>query len=254
MPNWLNMQAYAFDRPLKYKELSIYPAKMENYFEFHIFVRSLLLEKNATLAGISKTYLDYLYTLQENEDKELNLSKFDSLLKLCLRQNDFKNRYVRKEGKPIFIIEDKEYDSNDFDELRLIICEQNDISIPDETIQKEVRDSMEEAKRLKAKLSGTIPPTLEDQVVCIMASTSLRPEDIANLSIRKFGQLLQRVDAKLHYQVYLTASISGTKFKDKTALKHWMSGNEVNRWKDTMISIETLKGKLGGNTQDNKNN
>ena len=226
---------------------------MENYFEFHVWVRSLLLEKNTTIEGISKTYLDYLYTLYADKDKDQNLFRFDALLKLCLRKENLEIKYNYEAEKPIFIIEEEKYTSSDFDELRLLICEQNDVDIPDETIQKEIRDSMDEAKRLRAKMSGTLPPTLEDQVVCVMVSTSLRPEDIANLSIRKFGQLLQRADAKLHYQVYLTASMSGfTEFKDKKALKHWMSGTESDKWKDTMISIETLKGKLGGNTQNNK--
>ena len=51
MPSWLNLQAYAFDRPLQYKKLKVYPVKMENYFEFHVWVRSLLLEKNTTIEG-----------------------------------------------------------------------------------------------------------------------------------------------------------------------------------------------------------
>jgi hypothetical protein len=104
---------------------------------------------------------------------------------------------------------------------------------------------MAEVLRFKMKKSGMVPPTLEDMVICVMASTSLRPEDIANISIRKFGKLLQRVDAKLHYKIYLSASLSGfVKFEGKDTLKHWMSGVEEDKWKDTMIDVESMKGKL----------
>jgi hypothetical protein len=247
MPSWFNLQAYTFDKPIQYKKLLVYPARMEEYFEFNIYVSCFLLEKNTTVEGISKTYLEYLYLLASKKDEELNLSKFDFLLKLCLRKDDLETRYwFRDEDKKaVFSVDGETYDSNDFDELRLLICEQNSVELPDETIQKEIRDSMEETKRLRAKMSGNIPPTLEDMIVCVMVSTSLSLEDIAKLSIRKFGQILQRADSKLHYQVYLTSAMSGfVEFKDKKILKHWMSGIESDKWGDTMINVETIKGKL----------
>jgi hypothetical protein len=226
---------------------------MNLYLKFNIYIRCFLLEKNATMDGISKTYLEYLYMRFSEGDDEHNFEMFDALIKMCLRREELIIKYEYKNGKPIFIIDEETYNSKDFDEIRLLICEQNDIEIPDETVQKEIRDSIDESKRIRAKLSGIIPPTLEDQVVCVMASTSLRLEDIANMSIRKFGQLLQRIDTKLHYQVYLTASMSGlVQIKDKNALKHWMSGIESNKWTDNTISMETLMGKLGDAAQNNK--
>lgn len=266
MPSWLNLQAYAFDRPVQYKKLQVFPVTMENFYEFQGYVQCLLLEKNTNLEGISKTYLEYLYGITEQEDKDNNLLYFDALLKLCLRKKDLEIRYGRNKDtkKPVFIIYGSRekaikneggeiYDSSDFDELRKLICEQNDVEIPDETISKEVRDSMDEVLRFKLKQSGAIPPTLEDQVVCVMVSTGLSLDNISKISIRKFGQLLQRVDMKLNYQIYMTAAMSGmVEFKDKSILKHWMSGVKVDKFKDTMIDIDTLKDKLGGSAQENK--
>jgi hypothetical protein len=259
--SWLTLQAYAFDKPIQYKNLLVYPVKMENYYEFVIMVQSLLLEKNTTLEGIQKTYLDYLYVLTKKGDDDDNLLRFDALLKLCLRKKDLAIKYAYDDEtgeKPFFTIyqsgDDYKknikgdiYDPVDFDKLRLLILEQNDIELPDETISPAVRASMEEARRFKMRKSGTIPPTLEDQVACVMASTALRPDDIANLSIRKFGQLIQRIDMKLHYEIYLTSAMSGfVEFKDKSVLKHWMSGIDTDKWKDTTMSIEDLTEKLSG--------
>lgn len=270
MPSLLTLQAYAFDRPIQYKKLLVYPVIMENYYEFQILVQSLLIEKNRTLEGISKTYLDYLYTLELQKDKNQYLLKFDALLKMCLKKDDLiilnKYEYIDKEGKqknPVFILYENEtdananingdrYDSTDFDKLRLMICGQNNVELPDEKISFEVRQSIEDAKRLRMRLNGTIPPTLEDEVACVMASTSLSVDDIAKLSIRKFEQLIERIDKKLHYQIYMTGAMSGmVEFKDKSVLKHWMSGNEDNTFKETIdlndlerkMSLDDLKGK-----------
>jgi hypothetical protein len=266
MPSWYNLQAYAFDKPVQYKNLLVYPATMDNYLEFHILAQCLLLEKNATIDGISKTYFDYLYGLYAKEDEDQNLLKFDALLRMCLRQKDAIIVYAPdNKGKTFFTfyktesdsklgVNGDKYNAKDFDELRLLICEQNDIEIPDSKISPEVRKSMEEALYYRMRQSGNIPPTLEDQVICVMISTCLSLEDICKLSIRKFGQLLRRADAKLHYQVYLTAAMSGfVEFKDKSVLKHWMSGEEIDRWKDTTISVEAMKGKLAFDDKKNKN-
>jgi hypothetical protein len=254
-PSWYNLQAYAFDKPVEYKKLLVYPAKMQNYFDFNICVQCFLLEKNTNLEGISKTYLEYLYDLDKKKDENQYLQKFDALLRLCLRKDDLLIKYGYNDiEKPVFIIAGEIYDSDDFNELRLLICEQNDVEIPDERIQKSVRDSMEETKRLRAKLSGVISPTIEDLVVCVMASTSYTLEEISNMSIRKFGQLVDRIDAKLHYQIFMTAFTSGfVDFKDKSVLKHWMSGKENDKWKGTTISVESLTDKLGKSPKPKNN-
>ena len=250
MTSWIKLQAFAFDKPLKYKDLTIYPVLMENYFKFSIYSECLLINKNTTIEGISKSYLDYLYWLQERNEKDVNLSKFDSLLRLCLRKEDSKIVYARHKKVPYFSIEGKEYTSGDFDELRALICEQNDVDLPDTTISPDVLSEIEEVKRMRAKMNGTILPTLEDMVASVMAATSYSVDDIAKMSIRKFQQLVYRIDAKINYQIYRTASVSGfVKFDDKSVLKHWMAGIEKDNWGDTMISIENLKGKLGDSAQ-----
>lgn len=245
MPSWVNLQAYAFDKPIQYKKLLLYPVLMENYFEFHICIESLLIEKNRTVEGISKTYLEYLYFLENKGDENVYLLKFDNLLKLCLRNKELNIVYPLEKGKFIFKIEEEKYNSDDFDELRLLMCEQNLIELPDETKSAEVRDSIAEAKRFKARLNGLVPPTLEDMIACVVVSTNMKPEDIEKLSIRKFEQILQRADIKLHYQIFLTATMSGfVKFEDKSVLNHWMCGIEETKWEDTMIDIDVMRGKL----------
>ena len=58
--------------------------------------------------------------------------------------------------------------------------------------------------------------SFEDQMICVLISTNLSLDDIYNLTIRKFIKIIQRVELKMHYQIYLQASLSGfVEFKDK---------------------------------------
>ena len=52
-----------YDKPIPYKELNIYPVKMDKYLDFHFYVNCLLLDKNSTPNPevITMTYLQFLY-------------------------------------------------------------------------------------------------------------------------------------------------------------------------------------------------
>jgi len=70
-------------------------------------------------------------------------------------------------------------------------------------------------------------------------------DKVKNLSIRKFSKILARVDHKLHYQIYLSASMSGmVKFKDKNTIRHWLSDLSTDRLKDSMIGFDEFKNKM----------
>ena len=125
---------------------------------------------------------------------------------------------------------------------------QNDIEPVDETIQKELRDEMAKAKEIRMQQSKKKMGSLEDQIICVLISTPLKLQDVYELTIRKFEKVLQRVDAKLHYQVYLTASMSGfVKFEDKDAIKHWMSDfTPTDYYEDVKVDMEEMKNKIDG--------
>ncbi len=120
------------------------------------------------------------------------------------------------------------------------------MDLPDEAIQKDVRDIIEEARKYKAKISGNKPASFEDTILCLVASTSITLEQVYELSIRKFIKLLQRVDALVHYKIYLGAAMSGmVEFKDKTILRHWMSDLEKeNKNEDVMLDLDQMKEKV----------
>lgn len=238
-----------FDEPIQYKELLIYPVTMKDYLEFHLAVNCLLVDKNSIpdVNIISMSYLRFLYyqSLEYNEPY-IYMIKVLLCLVLHIDKNEEIKFYVNDKDKAFFKVHNIEYNSDDFDNIVKIIFEQNCITPIDETIQKEVRDALEKAEQYKMRQNKHKICSLEEQMICVLISTSLKMEDIYNLTIRKFEKILQRVDAKMHYEIYLSASMSGfVKFKDNNAIQHWMDDlSKEDRYSDVKVDMETMRNKI----------
>jgi hypothetical protein len=141
------------------------------------------------------------------------------------------------------VLKDTEYDKNDFDFIRTIICHQNinnyDDSYIDPQVEKVLREAQEFTNKHKKKIGS-----LEDQIICVMLAMHETDEKkIHNLTIRKFSKILERYDYKLHYEIYKTAEMSGmVKFKQE--IDHWMSEFSKNKYGDVIVEYGQLKDKL----------
>lgn len=246
-----------YDEPVPYKGLLIYPATMRQYLDFHTYATCLLYEKNSVPNPrfISMSYLRYIFYLAEEEDSPALYLCF-MLLKLVLKiDNDDDIKFYKKEDKAFFSIKDVEYNSDDFNEIKNIICIQNEIEQIDETIKKEIRDALKKAQEYKMAQNKNKMCSLEDQMLCVVISSSLKLEDIYKLTIRKFSKILARIDHKMHYEIYLSASMSGfVEFKDKDALKHWMVDlTKEDIYSDAKIDKDEMQSKIDGiNNPNNK--
>lgn len=239
-----------YDYPIPYKELQIYPATMKEYLEFHTYVTCLLYEKNSVPNPrlISMSYLRYIFYLAE-EENSIALHLLYMLLKLVLKiEAEDAIKFYKRDERAYFSINGVEYDSNDFDKIKNIICIQNQIQQIDETIKKEVRDALKKAQEYKMQQNKNKMCSLEDQMLCVVISSSLKLEDIYNLSIRKFSKILERIDHKMHYEIYLSASMSGfVEFKNKDALKPWMADLEnKDIYSDVKVDRDQVQNTIDG--------
>lgn len=238
-----------YDKPIIYKDLLIYPATMDRYLDFHFYISCLLLDKNSIPKPevISMTYLQFLYYMAETTELPY-LYMFKELLKMVLHIDDDSNLWfgTDPDGKAIFKIKGVIYNSDDLNKITDIIFLQNSIEHIDDTIQKEVRDAMEKAKVYKMKQNEYKMCSLEDQMICVLISTSLKLEDIYKLTIRKFSKILERVDYKLHYEIYLSAEMSGmVKFKDENKIKHWMADlTKSDKYEDVKVDADEMHHKI----------
>ena len=234
---------FMFDEPVKYKELKFYPIMMRDYFYFFYYCEVLSVDKNSIpdVKIISMSYLDYLI-LYSNEENDY-IQKLLRVINLCTKEEivevyntDKKNNFQLKIGNNF-------YSSSDVDEITKIICEQNMVELPDYSIQKEIRDKIEEGKRLRNRQSGTTYASLEDQMVSLSSATGISLEEIYKLSYRKFKKYLERTDMMIHYKIYLQATMSGmVSFKDTSFIKHWLS--EMKEDNSNLVEVDSIKNKL----------
>lgn len=250
-----------YDKPIEYRGLLFHPVTVENYFLFSVYSTCLVIDKNSTKENIGIPYLDYMFKLLEEDfQKNPYLIYFDRLLELCLPENkdsftiDTSNGEIEKtslykynyddKGKAFFILNGEKFYNKDFIEIRDIIATQNMVELIDNTVAKEVRDSLENAKRYKEKHSsgGGKQASLEDIIVSLSVGTGWSFEYIYKLSIRKFLKSIERLDNLIHYKIYLQASMSGmVEFKDKSFIKHWLSNLEKDKYEDVSVDVDTVK-------------
>lgn len=255
------LNSYYFDKPVEYKGLVIWPVRVRDFFKFYTFAECLILEKNSIPDAkiISMSYLEYMYFATDEKNpyalmfrellklvcypREILLEADNDSVKLQKLNNSIALNYDNK-NKPYFEINGIRFNSSDFEEIKSIIVEQNLFEIPDETIQKEVRDKMQEAREMRQKQSGNEMGSLEDQMISLSIYSGWNFESIYDLTLRKFLKALERADQLLHYQIYLAASMSGmVEFKDKSFIKHWLTAIKRDNF-DGMIKEKDVEDQL----------
>ena len=251
----MNIQTYlTYDSPIPYRGLEFYPVRVIDYMIFTLYSQCFLIEKNYTrdISIISMTDLEYLYYATEKDKESFPvLLLFDRILSISLRNdNSFDDvetsmkRYKYDEkGKPFFEISGETYTDKDFCKIKEIICEQNMIELPDFSISKEVRDSLEKAQEYKKKLEGIKSASFEDYIISLSIATGWTTDQIHAMTVRKFIKSIQRLDNLIHYKIYLSASMSGmVEFKDKSFIKHWLTSIEdKDKYADVSLDLNEVK-------------
>lgn len=239
-----------FDKPIPYKDLVFYPVKVKDYEEFLFYATALMIEKNSikdpvlAIKAISMKYLDWMYEISTKENNFIAL--FDGLLRIVLNKKDSQMEYnIDKSGNAFFRIENSIYYGEDFDIIRNIIAEQNMLDLPDEKIQKNVREALEEARRFKQKLNKNKMASFEEQMVALSIYMGIEIEKIYEMTVRKFLISIKRANQIIMSNIYLTASLSGfVSFKDKSILKSWIADiDDEDKYGDVKMSPDTLQKK-----------
>lgn len=250
---------FIYDEPVPFKDLLIHPVKMKNYFEFHIAVNCLVLEKNKIPDPkiISMSYLDFLFHLINNDPNGQYYSlMLCELFRLCLNLNHEHIKYKYDENGKVKLIlsvlsnekvKELIFDKYDFEEIKKIILYQNipdyDDTYIDPKVEKAFKEAQEFMNRNKKKMCS-----LEDQIICVMlALHETDREKIDQLTIRKFSKILERYDYKLHYKIYKSAEMSGmVSFKQE--IDHWMSELNKDKYSDVIVDYSEFKNKMQGVT------
>jgi hypothetical protein len=227
--------------------LLISPVKLKDYFLFYSVINCLLIEKNkiADAKIISMSYLDYLIFLIENEKEHVYYTLLVTLLKLCC---DVNFDYTKdKRGHAILHLNYVDYDKNDFEIIKKIICYQNMPDYDDSYIDPDLEKMIKETKRLQS--NDIEMPSLEKQMASVVISSSCKYEDLFEMTIRKFVITLRQVDAKLHYEIYMSSDINGMiqcgKHIFNKEIEHWIYGKKKDKYDGALIKYDSFENEYG---------
>ena len=147
------------------------------------------------------------------------------------------------DGKKTLTILKYEFTAKDFDELKALVPRQN---ILDYDADKYINPDLKEELELKAMLKNSdyTSPTLEKQMVCVVASTGYTFEEIQQkMTIRKLAFLLRTIDRKNTYYAQLQGQMSGmVSFKEDP--KHWIFGDDKRNIKDELTDYGQFEKKF----------
>lgn len=143
--------------------------------------------------------------------------------------------------QPCMEIENSIVTKEDFEEIRAIVCHQNMPDYDDSYIDPDLEQDLKDIERIQNR--DIVSPSLEKQMCCIVASgCGYTFEELKEMTLRKFVLLLQRIDKKMHYQIYKQNEVSGA-VTFKGGLDHWIYEKRKTKF-DSVISLDNLKQKL----------
>lgn len=128
--------------------------------------------------------------------------------------------------KTILMLNGVDIDNDNFQKMRRYIMYQNLPDFKDDSfVNKEIREDQAKARELRNKDSGTA--SLERQMLCVVAKSSYKVEEIYDMTMRKFIMLLGIINDAIEYQITKTGLSSGfvTLPKGET-IEHWIYKKE----------------------------
>lgn len=238
-------------KPTYYKDIPIYPVRMEDAELFYKLATSLNIPKSTIQDPeiIKMSYIKFLIFMPNIEPAfEDVLIRFVTLLKMVFRAETVRFEVNEKQRISVIIDEKLSFRETEFPKIRAIIAEKNLIKLEDEEyINPEFRKKLKEAEEFMAKKAGEVTP-LDQRVIaykCVMKSTY---EEIRNMTIYQFTKELERIAHIKESESLKQAVYSGMiSMKENAKIPSWMGiikPPEDNLVLDASEAIKDVSSKL----------
>jgi hypothetical protein len=224
-------------KPTEYKGIMIHPITMVECQEFYESVRCLMYEKNRSqdIAVIKMNYFNFLFRVMVEEPSIFE--RLDKLLKLVLRQQEFKFTYDGEHAG--LLINGIAIDGSDFDEIKSIILEQNLIEHSEEILDEELEKELREAEEFMARKNGT-PATLEERIITLHCLSHIPYDCLESYTIYQFNKTLERFSIIKNFDIYAALYAENGKAKD---IDHWLCHIDAKeRFADVKMTESEFKG------------
>jgi hypothetical protein len=232
-----------YDSPIQYKTLTIYPVQLKDYHAFIAasFVLNIAKDEIGPEAA-SMSYIDFIAMLiLLGQDKKLEKC-FTDIAKLCFHK-DIEDCFfdIKDNGHFILVVDGKEFNKKEFDEIRSIIMFQNILDYDDKYVDPELAKALEEESILRARKRGHAK--FEDYVSAVAALTGYQFDYMYSLPMRRFFFLLNKAVSKFEYQIARTAEMSGMVKFDRP-IKDWIPSEHTNFLQERLGEYGELKKKV----------
>ena len=234
---------FLWDEPVEYKGITLFPVTCKDIQDFYSCVNCILydpLRYNSVISTLPRLYFltdilnhqDDAEYIMQNEFLFAMFICFQKLLKLVLGESqDFnfaenKGKWYLQIIKHIDGADDISIDirAKDFDELRAIILHQNGVEYDDTFIHADIRKWLEEQE----SRDNTQYSTIEDYLNAFISVAHWKPQEVKELSLRRFNGIIDKFLSHDTYNLQMTASMSGlVSFKGK--INHWLTTNKKNQ-------------------------
>lgn len=236
----------------EFKTYYIYPIPISLYEVLGGLISMVLNLDEEKMQGsnpetIKMSYLDFLLYKTIKDNNQTLFFLLWEVLSQCLHlAKDKIDMNIDDSGKLHFYLDDVEIEPEEFDEIRNIILEQNNIEKVDLSIHPSIRQKLKEVEEFKRSHNKNKMCSFEDLKYRIMAKTGISFEEINKMSIRQFTKLLESCEVLSNYELEMILSPNLEK-KDQQNIKHWLSDISKSK-KETIeensIEFEEMKAKL----------
>ncbi len=211
---------FIYDEPVPYTlnndgqktEIKIYPVRMNEWVDFIMCCDILNIDKNsiANPQIISMSYLKFLFNIQFKFDRsvegtdatygDLQRAKFQKVMVMCLkeyyvdvREDNTERSFVvigakNEENDKDMILKAK-ITNNEFLEIVDIIFSQNFVNYSNEKLDPTVQKIYDDY--IKMQTSGQNEPTLEQKINFIITHSPIKPDEIKDMTYRRFMGVYQ---------------------------------------------------------------
>lgn len=252
----LDKMFYSTGQPILYKKLLIYPVKTIYYIPFHLFCSCFFVNKYDSgieeCMGLNSLQFLFYQNVGKNIDNaSIYLPLLEMLLLICLQKeekNEDGEKTIRfmQDGKKCFIIIDNEkYNWKDFEKIRDIICEQNCVELPNYKIHPDIRKKLKEKDEILSNTNKYKVASFEGLLDCLMLAGHFSEDEVLDLSIRRFTNLLKRYDVMKNYDL-LTLLVPNMDPKDRQNIMPWNSEIvKKDQYYSKITNIADIEKKIG---------
>lgn len=225
--------ADARGKPRYYKGLELHPIKMKDIQDFYWAVECLSFAKSSSdnLKVLRMTYLEFLINLMLDIDLNFETGigseelkhKFSLLCTLVFKSEEIKFKRNELGVYDLVINSEITINGQDFEDIKLIIGEQNGIELVDKFMAKDVRKKMAETREFLHKQNSQKMAQLDQQIIAYHCVSRLKYEEIDELTIYQFQKGLSRFNHMMECSHINNGIYSGTITLKKTeSAPNWL--------------------------------